>query len=338
MAVSTELYSETTGFVSVNNVFFETLSSMQVTGSLLLNEAYAAPWAISVPNSVELAENIEHDKRVQIAAFHLVRRGYIEIELENGRQHCVHQGEMVICFSGMAHTLCQGTSQPAYSFKDIMLTGKNIFEPARDNYAQSTALICGIFLLRNTLLNPLFDALPPLLKVTINRTDNNAHSTTASIVDLLLAEIDQQSLAHSYNLERYLELLCAKSIQSSMESSSAKESGWFMAIKDPMAARVMTAIHSQPSSDWSVKTMAGLVSLSPSRFAVRFTAIMGTTPMVYVTRWRMYLASKLLKETLLGIKQISTQVGYDNVAAFSRAFKRNIGVSPGAWRTYNRDL
>lgn len=60
--------------------------------------------------------------------------------------------------------------------------------------------------------------------------------------------------------------------------------------------------------------------------------------MAYVARWRMYFACHLLKNTQLGIEQISTQVGYDNVAAFSRAFKRNIGLSPGAWRTYNLGL
>jgi len=65
---------------------------------------------------------------------------------------------------------------------------------------------------------------------------------------------------------------------------------------------------------------------------------MGVTPMVYVTRWRMYLASKMLSDTQLGLDQISVQVGYDNVAAFSRMFKRTVGSSPGAWRTYNRTL
>lgn len=187
-------------------------------------------------------------------------------------------------------------------------------------------------MLRNTLLNPLFEALPPLLKISTDLDDNYSQTTTANIVNLLLREIDQQSLAHSYSMERYLELLCARSIHSDVENLPEEGRGWLQAIKDPMAVRVITAIHSQPANDWSVKQLARLVSLSPSRFAARFTEIMGTTPMAYVTRWRMYLASKLLNETRSGIEQISTQVGYENVAAFSRAFKRTIGSSPGTWR------
>ncbi len=338
MTVTAEYFAETTKNNSINNVFSETLRSMQITGSLLLNEEYTEPWAISIPNKIELVECLNSNKNVHIAAFHLVRRGYIEVELENGTKHIANRGEILICFSGMAHTLYQGVNQSARSFKNIMQTGENTFKPSKDNVAQSTSLICGIFMLRNTLLNPLFEALPPLLKISTDQDNDYFQSTTANIINLLLREVDQQSLAHSYSIERYLELLCARSIHSYIESTSTQDSGWLQAIKDPMASQVITAVHSQPAYTWSVRELAKLVSLSPSRFAARFTQIMGTTPMVYVTRWRMYLASQLLHETQFGIEQISIQVGYENVAAFSRAFKRNVGSSPGVWRANQRSL
>lgn len=338
MANSTEYIAETTKFNVDSNVFSETLRFMKITGSLLLNEDYSSPWAVSIPDKKELAENLENKKNVHIAAFHLVQRGYIEIELENGNKELVREGQMVICFAGISHTIYQGTSKPARSFKNIMQGGQNIFEPTKDNYAHSTSLICGIFMLHNTILNPLFEALPPLLKITSRQGNYYLPSTTENIISLLLREIDQQSFAHSYMIERYLELLCAKSIHSYIETAPVGETGWLHAITDPKVSPVITAIHSQPTYAWSVKELADLISLSPSRFAARFTEIMGTTPMAYVTRWRMYLASKLLNDTRLGLDQISTQVGYDNVAAFSRAFKRNVGSSPGVWRTYNRTL
>ncbi|MFK5913733.1 MAG: AraC family transcriptional regulator, partial [Woeseiaceae bacterium] len=102
-------------------------------------------------------------------------------------------------------------------------------------------------------------------------------------------------------------------------------------------ARAVTSIHSQPEYDWSVKKIAQGVSLSPSRFSARFTETMGITPMVYVARWRMYLASKLLNDTHLGLEQVSTKVGYENIAAFSRAFKKYVGSPPGVWRKNNNE-
>jgi AraC-like DNA-binding protein len=338
MTLSTENIAETTNFNVTDNVFSETLRFLKITGSLLLNEDYCSPWAISIPDKKELAESLVNKKNVHIAAFHLVQRGYIEIELENGNKALVSEGEMAICFAGTAHTLYQGASKPARPFSHIMQGGENIFQPTKDNYAQSSSLICGIFMLHNTHLNPLFEALPPLLKISSRQGNAYFSSTTASIIDLLLTEIKQPSFIHDYIIERYLELLCAKCIHSYIETAPAGDAGWFHAIQDPKIANVIIAIHSQPAFAWSVKALASIISLSPSRFAARFTEIMGVTPMVYVTRWRMYLASKMLNDTQWGLNQISIQVGYDNVAAFSRMFKRTMGSSPGVWRTFNREI
>ena len=334
MTDTTEYIAETTISKEINTVFSETLAFLKISGSLLLNEDYASPWAISVPDKKELAENL-NKKNVHIAAFHLVQRGYIEIELKSGNKELVREGEMVICFGGSEHTLFQGASMPARSFQDIMQGGPNTFEPTEDNYAQSTSLICGIFILHDTMLNPLFEALPPLLKINAKQ-ENHSSSATANIIHLLLKEISHQSLVHDYMIERYLELLCAKSIHAYIDTVPTGETGWLQAIKDPKIAQVISAIHAKPAYLWSVKELAKLVSLSPSRFAARFTQIMDASPMMYVTRWRMYLASRLLNDTRLGIDLISSQVGYENVAAFSRAFKRNIGSAPGVWRTDHR--
>jgi len=271
MAISTENIAETTELNIASNVFSETLRYMKITGSLLLNEDYCSPWAVSIPDKKELAESLENRKNVHIAAFHLVRRGYIEIELENGNKELVSEGEMVICFAGASHTIYQGTSKPARTFNNIMQGGQNIFQPTEDNYAQSTSLICGIFMLHNTNLNPLFEALPPLLKINSRQSNSYSSSTTASIISLLLTEIEQQSFVHDYITERYLELLCAKCIHSYIETVPKGDAGWFHAIKDPKIANVIIAIHSQPASAWSVKTLASIISLSPSRFATRFT-------------------------------------------------------------------
>lgn len=334
---TTKNIAETTETELAMDIFSETLRCMQITGNLLLNEDYLAPWAISIPDKVELAETLDGGNRAHIAAFHLVRRGYLEIELEDGSKDVVNAGEMAICFSGMAHTLYQGKSSPALPFNMLLQHGQNIFEPSPEDHAQSTTLICGIFMLHDTFLNPLFEALPALLKISIGQGKDYTLSTTASIVNLLLKEINQRSLAHSYMTERYLEILCAKSIRLYIETLPVEETSWLQALQDPVIARAVTRIHSQPSYEWTVKKIAQSVALSPSRFSARFTKTMGMPPMVYVSRWRMYLASKLLNDTQMGIEQISSNVGYENVAAFSRAFKRFLGLSPGVWRASNRN-
>lgn len=307
-----------------------------MAGSLLFSEHYSAPWAISIPTTDELVELLAMKNNTHIAAFHLVRRGRIEIEIQNGNTEIINEGELAICFSGNAHTLFQGASKPAYPFQNLMQDNQNIFAPTTENKAQATSLICGIFTLHNTQLNPLFEALPPLLKVNLKQGDYHSLSTTNSIIKLLVNEFDNPSFSHSYMVERYLELLCAQSMQSYIHSMPKDETGWLQAINDKVISRIIAAIHSKPDFEWSVTELAKLISLSPSRFAARFTEVIGITPMAYVTRWRMYLASQLLKESNSNLEQIATQVGYVNVAAFSRAFKRLLGLSPANWRTQNQ--
>ena len=335
MSINTENIAEATESIKINTIFSESVNALKVTGSLLLNEHYSAPWAVSIPATAELAELITKKKNTHIAAFHLVRRGHIEIEIQNGNTEIINEGEMAICFSGKAHTLFQGASKPAYPFQNLMQGNKNVFEPTTENKAQSTSLICGIFTLHNTLLNPLFEAMPPLLKVNLEQGDYRSLSTTNNIIKLLVNELEQPSFAHSYMVERYLELLCAQSMQTYVQSMPKGETGWLQAINDTVMSRIISAIHSKPDFEWSVTELAKLISLSPSRFAARFTEIMGITPMAYVTRWRMYIASQLLKDSNFNLEQIATQVGYLNVAAFSRAFKRLLGLSPANWRTQN---
>ncbi len=72
--------------------------------------------------------------------------------------------------------------------------------------------------------------------------------------------------------------------------------------------------------------------MSRSAFAARFTELVGEPAMQYVARWRMHVALTWLKEEDAGLGELATRLGYQSEAAFSRAFKRFIGVSPGAMR------
>lgn len=108
-------------------------------------------------------------------------------------------------------------------YYDILTKGPTKFETEPCNTAQSTSLICGVFMLHNTLHNPLFEALPPLLKLTVSHCDDDGSSATRNLVNLLLKEIDRPSFAHSYTMARYLELLCVKSIHTHIETTTAKK-------------------------------------------------------------------------------------------------------------------
>ena len=70
--------------------------------------------------------------------------------------------------------------------------------------------------------------------------------------------------------------------------------------------------------------------MSRSAFAARFTELVGTPPMQYVARWRMHVALTWLRRGRRHAGELALRLGYQSEAAFSRAFKRLVGVSPGA--------
>jgi AraC-like DNA-binding protein len=54
--------------------------------------------------------------------------------------------------------------------------------------------------------------------------------------------------------------------------------------------------------------------------------------MTYLARWRLQVAARMLHGGSRSVAQAAAEVGYQSESAFNRAFKREVGLAPGAWR------
>jgi AraC-like DNA-binding protein len=102
---------------------------------------------------------------------------------------------------------------------------------------------------------------------------------------------------------------------------------------DPEVAEVVAALAASPGERWTLDRMAGLVHLSRSALTDRFRRATGHSPMRMLREVRMNRARTLLTRQCLAVTRVAFEVGYGSVAAFSRAFTADHGVSPLAWRT-----
>jgi AraC-like DNA-binding protein len=107
-------------------------------------------------------------------------------------------------------------------------------------------------------------------------------------------------------------------------------------MRDASIGRALAVLHERPSEEWTIEKLAEEVGLSRSTLHERFVHFIGTSPMQYLARWRMQLAARSLTETDAKVLQVALDVGYENEAAFARAFKREVGTSPAAWRRERR--
>ncbi|HEX6050717.1 MAG TPA: AraC family transcriptional regulator, partial [Gemmatimonadaceae bacterium] len=108
--------------------------------------------------------------------------------------------------------------------------------------------------------------------------------------------------------------------------------GWLGALRDRQIGYALGLMHRDPARAWTLSSIASEVAMSRSAFASRFAELVGEPPMRYLSRWRMHLALDMLRERDPGLAELASTLGYGSEAAFSRAFKRVVGITPGMAR------
>jgi len=136
-------------------------------------------------------------------------------------------------------------------------------------------------------------------------------------------------------LAKLAELLFVEAIRTYIETLPENQRGWFAGLRDAHVGRALTLMHAEPERAWTVDVLGREVGLSRSTLAERFALLIGEPPMQYLTRWRLALAARELKDNRDSILRIAERVGYESEAAFNRAFKREFGMPPATWRRHS---
>ena len=151
-----------------------------------------------------------------------------------------------------------------------------------------------------------------------------------STLSLMAAEAKELRPGGEAVITRLGDIIVIQAIRAWIESDAAAQTGWLGALKDRQICRAISLIHRDPKHNWTVASLADEVAMSRSAFAARFTELVGEPAMQYVARWRMQLAVSMLEDERVTVGELSDRLGYRSEAAFSRAFKRIIGISPGS--------
>lgn len=151
------------------------------------------------------------------------------------------------------------------------------------------------------------------------------------IVSLIARESTLSQPGTQTMLRRLTEMLFIQVIRAWIEQQSQANGGWLAALRDQPIGTALALIHQSPERGWTVEELAEAVALSRSAFSARFTHLVGEPPMKYLTRWRMHIATRLLKNDV-NMEEIASQLGYVSEVAFRKAFKREMGMPPARYR------
>jgi len=131
---------------------------------------------------------------------------------------------------------------------------------------------------------------------------------------------------------RLADILFVQAIRAYVEEAGDDASGWLRALAEEGLSAALGVVHGAIEKQWTVASLAAVAGISRSGFANRFKDVLGETPMHYLTRLRMYKAAQFLRENDTKLAKVASLVGYESEAAFSKAFKKAIGIAPGRYK------
>jgi AraC-like DNA-binding protein len=305
------------------------LDRLQIQGAIFLHARYTEAWAYTSAPTEDLASLLAPHART-IVPFHVVAAGRCWIDVD-GVRYWAEAGDVIVLPYGSPHAM--GGTEEAELVAAITLvpappwTTMPLIEHGTGG--ERTHVLCGYITCDDPLFDPALRALPPAIVVT--PTGPAAQWVRASL-DYAVAQTTEVRPSEFQTPAKFVELLLVEVLKLHLAGAPPSEIGFIAALRDPVLAPALAAIHAAPGTKWTVGDLAATAHVSESVLDERFRGVLGLPPIRYLTGWRMHLAQDLLNGTDLSVLAVSRRVGYESEEAFSRAFKRKHGVAPSVWR------
>jgi len=309
------------------DVVADILDTLRLTTRIFGRFELTAPWGLELPETDYLT-------------FYVMDRGSASLEL-HGRavgptSAALAPGDVVVLPHGSAHRIVDpsGGGQNVRHVTHALCPRPESPHVARfGGEGPLTSFVTGAFHFSTGRQGALLESLPALIHIP----SAGAQSATplATTVQLILAESAAGNLGASIISARLADILFLQVLRTRADGTQCQEHG-FRALADPSIGASLRLMHGQIAHDWTVESLAHAVGMSRSAYSARFTETVGEPPLQYLSRWRMAKAAQYLRERPDSVSAIAERVGYQNAAAFMKAFTRTQGVSPAAYRKAQR--
>jgi AraC-like DNA-binding protein len=312
----------------------EALHVLRMSGTFYVRSELTAPWGLTLP------------PEPQSLWFHVVNSGGGWLDVDGAEPRYLRPGDFALVPHGEGHRMRSDPDAPAPRVETLP------HDYASDRYAvlrhggggEATSIVCGTVRFGHPAARNLVRLLPRTVIVEMSATASPSPPTAyvagpppevewmRSTLRLIAAEASALRPGGEAVITRLSDILVIQAIRTWIAREPEGQTGWLGALQDPRIGQAMSLVHRDPAQPWSVASLARATAMSRSAFAARFTELVGEPVMRYVTRWRMHVALDWLQQDDVSVAELAARLGYESEAAFSRAFKRTVGMSPGAAR------
>jgi AraC-like DNA-binding protein len=328
----------------------ELLRAVRLRGAIFYYVDGVSPWVAEAPPARDIVAAIMPGAEHMIE-YHVVTRGRCFATLvDGGTPVTLGEGDVVMFPQGDAHVVSSApgmrvaaldkafffSPRPAQLPYVLAQRGDRSIPASQATTArldgggnEEATIVCGFLGCDARPFNPLLTALPRMLHVP------DAAAKTGWIGHFIRVAVEEANVKRPGGeavLERLSEMMFVEVVRRHLEDLPSGHTGWLAGLRDRFVGRALGLLHERPSHHWTIDELGDAVGLSRSALHERFAEMVGQPPMQYLAQWRMQVASRMLLESTMNVASIALEAGYESEAAFSRAFKRLVGVPPATWR------
>jgi AraC-like DNA-binding protein len=308
----------------------------RLSGGVFLEAEFSAPWSVLSQVGPEDCRPFV-SPAARLIAFHYVVAGELWLRVGDGAPARLRAGEIALLPRNDVHTIASAPDLSPVSAQPLVQASLDggLARIVHGGGGAPARIVCG-YLASDAPHELLVAGLPSVL--TLDVGDDAARTWIESAIRLASSEQAANRAGTQAVLSKLSELLFIEAVRRHLAALPEGARGWLAGLRDPYVGRALSLLHERPAGEWRVEELARQVGLSRTALTERFAELLGEPPIRYLARWRMQLAQDSLRDSERGVAQIAAEVGYESEAAFSRAFKRELGVAPAAWRSARRAL
>jgi AraC family transcriptional regulator, alkane utilization regulator len=312
----------------------DVLKSVRLEGAVYLNAEFTAPWCIQAKFGLASVRarlaGAEH-----VVFFHFLTEGGCKVRLaDSGEVLDAAAGDLVLFAREDKHLMGSDLHLAPVEAASLIAAdaaaGGDFIQMRHGGGGTATRFVCGYLACSRSLCRPLLDALPRVLRIPIG--DGPAAALLRELLRVGVRESSASRPGTESMLAKLSELMFVEAMRRYAESLPPEGRGWLAGVRDAHVGRALALLHGEPGRAWTVDELAREVALSRSALAERFAALVGEPPIQYLMRWRLALAAQTLRSSRDAVARVAERSGYESEAAFNRAFKREFGMPPAAWR------
>jgi AraC-like DNA-binding protein len=305
----------------------DVLRAVRLNGAYFYPVEAAAPWSVSAAPARELVPRVLPDAE-NLISYHILLTGTCWAGLPDAPPVQMHPGDVIVFPHGHPHIMSSSERNRSALEQNVSVPSRYpetvLLGPAA---VRNTTFVCGFLGCDVRPYNPLLASLPTQMHLS-----GGAEGWLSQFPQQVVAESRAGRVGSATVLTRMAELMFVEVVRRHVERLSSRETGWLAGLADAVVGPALAHMHERPAYAWTLPELAQTIGASRSVLSERFAQLVGVPPIQYLTRWRLQLAAEQLARSSAKVATIATQVGYESEAAFSRAFKRETGVSPAAWR------